>query len=123
VRKLKARRSKVRKRRGRDRDVGSKLTFQLDTDCLFKYCDQRGIDILQSLRLKVTPPIRFNDPFEFMPKVDFVITPEKIRRGLKSKRMLHQLWKEMKIPLDFESFRNLYLDRFEQPRIRQETGY
>jgi len=111
---MKTRRSRRQQRSSRDSDPCSKLTFQLDADSLFKYCDQRGIDILQSLRLKVTPPIRFNDPFEFMPKVAFVITPEKITSGLRSKRMLHQLWKQMKIPLDFETFRNLYLNRFEQ---------
>src|SRR5947209_7189839 len=96
----------TRHRSRRDVDLGSKLTFQLDADGLFKYCDQRGIDILQSLRLKVTPPIEFNDPFEFIPRVDFAITPQKIRRGLRSKRLLHQLWKQMKIPMDFETFQN-----------------
>lgn len=111
---MKRRHSRRRRRSSRDSDIATRLTFQLDAEGLFKYCDQRGIDILQSLRLAVTPPIRFNDPFEFMPKVDFVFTPEKIRRGLRSKRMLHQLWKEMKIPMDFEAFRSLYLNRFEQ---------
>lgn len=104
----------TRHRSRRDVDLGSKLTFQLDADGLFKYCDQRGIDILQSLRLKVTPSIEFNDPFEFMPRVDFAITPQKIRRGLRSKRLLRQLWKQMKIPMDFETFQNLYVSKFEQ---------
>jgi len=36
---------------------------------LYKYCDHRGIDILDRLRLKVTPPNRFNDPFEFTPQM------------------------------------------------------
>jgi len=35
----------------------------------FKYCDDRGLDILRNLRLKVTPPLYFNDPFEFTPHV------------------------------------------------------
>ncbi len=111
---MKTPRSRRRQRSSRDGDLTSKLTFQLDADGLFKYCDQHGIDILQSLRLKVTPPIRFNDPFEFMPKVDFVITLQEIGRGLRSKRRLHQFWKQMKIPMDFATFRNLYLNRFEQ---------
>jgi hypothetical protein len=34
---------------------------------LYKYCDQRGVDILRMLRLKVTPPNKFNDIFEFTP--------------------------------------------------------
>src|SRR6266436_3032130 len=36
---------------------------------LYKYCDHRGIDVLDRLRLKVTPPNRFNDPFEFTPQM------------------------------------------------------
>jgi hypothetical protein len=36
---------------------------------LYKYCDHRGIDVLGRLRLKVTPPNRFNDPFEFTPQM------------------------------------------------------
>jgi hypothetical protein len=47
------------------------LTFYLNQDSLFKYCDGNGIDILQWLRLKVTPPNQFNDPFEFLPKIAF----------------------------------------------------
>ena len=41
---------------------------------LYKYADNKcanksGIDILRSLRLKVTPPAEFIDPFEFAPRV------------------------------------------------------
>ena len=32
---------------------------------VYKYCDRRGVDILNMLRLKVTRPEEFNDPFEF----------------------------------------------------------
>ena len=110
---MKLKRSKGPKRAKRHGKGNRKFTFQLDADGLYKYCDQRGIVILQSLRLKVTPPIQFNDPFEFMPKVDFDITPEK-KSGLRSKRLLRKLWTDMKIPLDFETFRSLYLERFEQ---------
>ena len=56
------------------------MKFQLDSDVLYKYCDPRGIDILQSLRLKVTPPNQFNDPFEFMPRVETEISAAVVRR-------------------------------------------
>lgn len=36
---------------------------------VFKYCDQYGLNILDQLELKVTPPNQFNDPFEFTPHV------------------------------------------------------
>jgi hypothetical protein len=34
---------------------------------LYKYADDSGIRILEDLRLKVTPPNEFNDPFEITP--------------------------------------------------------
>ncbi len=36
---------------------------------VYKYCDVRGVDILNMLRIKVTQPEEFNDPFEFMPRI------------------------------------------------------
>ena len=102
---MKLKRSKGPERAKRHGKGNGKFAFQLDADGLYKYCDQRGIDILQSLRLKVTPPIQFNDPFEFMPKVDFEITPEKIKTDLRS---VTDVWSYRstvcKISLDFETF-------------------
>jgi hypothetical protein len=36
---------------------------------VYKYCDNRGVDILKKLELKITLPNQFNDPFEFTPHV------------------------------------------------------
>src|ERR1700731_517510 len=36
---------------------------------VYKYCDQRGVNILTNLRIKVSRPEDFNDPFEFTPKI------------------------------------------------------
>jgi len=36
---------------------------------VYKYCDSRGLDIIQNLELKITPANQFNDPFEFTPYV------------------------------------------------------
>jgi Protein of unknown function (DUF2971) len=36
---------------------------------VYKYCDKRGVDVLKNLRIKVTQPEEFNDPFEFTPKI------------------------------------------------------
>ena len=36
---------------------------------LFKYCGESGLKVLTNLEIKVTPPIEFNDPFEFSPMV------------------------------------------------------
>jgi hypothetical protein len=44
----------------------------------YKYCSQHGIDILESLELKITPPNQFNDPFEFTPSI---ITSNPVRKA------------------------------------------
>jgi len=36
---------------------------------VYKYCCPRGVEILESLEIKVTQPNRFNDPFEFYPRM------------------------------------------------------
>jgi len=35
---------------------------------LYKYVNKYGVDILRSLRLRVTPPLELNDPFELAPR-------------------------------------------------------
>src|SRR5262245_28414242 len=78
------------------------LTFHFDQDSLFKYCDTRGIDILESLRLKVTPPNQFNDPFEFLPKVDFCFDETAVKRVMTDPDLLRSDWEQsgLQIPLD-----------------------
>ena len=34
---------------------------------LYKYAGESGLRILEDLRLKITPPNEFNDPFEVTP--------------------------------------------------------
>jgi hypothetical protein len=100
---------------GMNRETGGpSLTFHLENDELFKYCDVRGIDILESRRLKVTPPNEFNDPFEFMPKVEFAVSRSRVRNDMTSKRMLRKLWKELKLDIDFAAFERTFLERFEK---------
>jgi hypothetical protein len=40
----------------------------------YKYAGDRGINVLEDLRLKVSPPNTFNDPFELTPRSKFTIT-------------------------------------------------
>jgi hypothetical protein len=80
------------------------LTFQLHKDFLFKYCDSRGIDILQSLRLRVTPPNQFNDPFEFMPKVDFCIDSADVEKWLTDPARLRPIWEKTQTGMSFQDF-------------------
>jgi hypothetical protein len=44
----------------------------------YKYCDERGVDILVNNRLRISPPNSFNDPFEFSPYLQGDVNPEKL---------------------------------------------
>jgi Protein of unknown function (DUF2971) len=80
------------------------LRFHLGQDCLFKYCDARGIDILQSLRLKVSPPNQFNDPFEFLPKVDIRFDAPGVKKWITDPKRLRSVWEESALQIPFEDF-------------------
>jgi hypothetical protein len=34
---------------------------------VYKYCSERGLEAIENMELKITPPNQFNDPFEFTP--------------------------------------------------------
>ena len=40
----------------------------------YKYAGKSGIRVIEDLRLKITPPIEFNDPFELTPRSKLTIT-------------------------------------------------
>lgn len=80
------------------------LTFHLNQNSLFKYCDARGIDILQSLRLRVTPPNQFNDPFEFLPRVDFCIDETAVKKWLIDPKLLRPTWEQSGLQISFEDY-------------------
>jgi Protein of unknown function (DUF2971) len=80
-------------------------------ECLYKYCDTRGADILRKLRLKITPPNRFNDPFEFAPRVTESVPPEEVHKLIE--RSLPEIFKEKtakgEFVGDFEEFKKIVL--------------
>jgi hypothetical protein len=53
-----------------------------------------GTDVLEKLRLKVTPPNRFNDPFELRPKTPPELTREKASDALSEDRVLMMTYKQ-----------------------------
>lgn len=61
---------------------------------LYKYCDVTGTDILEKLRVKITPPNRFNDPFELRPRTPPELTHEKAIEALGEDRVLLMTHKE-----------------------------
>jgi len=59
---------------------------------VFKYCDARGVSILQNLELKVTPPNQFNDPFEFRPRVTCSSANRRFKHLLRDKNELRRIF-------------------------------
>ena len=47
---------------------------------LYKYCDEDGVKILETLKIKVTPPDELNDPFEALPAFKNDLTGEVLIR-------------------------------------------
>src|ERR1700730_17034424 len=62
---------------------------------LYKYSPPRGIDILRTLRLKITAPNQFNDPFELAPRMEERLTPEKALDALGEPRVLTMTYQQM----------------------------
>jgi hypothetical protein len=74
---------------------------------LYKYCDVRGIDILKSHRLKVTPFDEFNDPFEIAPRMRPDFSLEDAKAAAADPEMIRRLYETSKLipPYDdFETF-------------------
>jgi hypothetical protein len=84
------------------------LNFRLDVPFLYKYCGPTGVDILSSLRLKVTPPDQFNDPFEFTPKSNCNFTRDSIKDLPFDRTSVLRMWEEMPVEkrgqIDFDKF-------------------
>lgn len=65
---------------------------------LYKYVASRGIDILDRLRVKVTPPNQFNDPFEVTPRS---CTPHTKQRLLCDRKRSRKVYEMMRAAGDF----------------------
>lgn len=79
------------------------LQFTLDSPTFYRYFSPRGIDTLESLRLKISPPNEFNDPFEFLPKVE-PVSREDYAHLLASNQECKKAWEETNTGESFEAF-------------------
>ena len=79
---------------------------------IYKYCDARGTDILLNLRLKITPPNRFNDPFEFAPIATPTVARKEARLLIKARQtereLFEQLIAEGRFTGNFKSFKKAF---------------
>jgi hypothetical protein len=62
---------------------------------VYKYCNSLGTDILLKLRLKITPPNRFNDPFEFAPRMEPSVARKEALRLIKNKQSQRKIFEKM----------------------------
>ena len=74
----------------------------------YKYAAESGIKILENLKLKVSPPNEFNDPFELTPKSKFTLTLDGMLNEMKanpdSYRDVHAAMKKDGLTHTFEEF-------------------
>lgn len=94
------------------------VSFQLNSPVLYRYCDPLGVDVLRSLRLKVTPPAEFNDPFEFLPKIELTTSREDISKRLTEHNLIREMWHEYGKPESFRAFKLRYKEGFAQKGTR-----
>ena len=93
---------------------------------LYKYCDLRGIDILQSRRLKVSPFDEFNDPFEIAPRMRPDFPFEDARAAVTDSKMVRKLYETAKLipPYhDFEEFSALIESRADEIAAQSVANY
>jgi hypothetical protein len=61
---------------------------------LYKYCTPTGVDVLRNLRIKVTPPNQFNDPFELAPRMEQEMSREQAFNSLTEPLVLARTYKQ-----------------------------
>lgn len=88
-------------------------------DAVYKYCDPRGgLAILETLELKITPPDQFNDPFEFTPHVVSSYPERDIKRVLKNKNELREMYEEDKRDGSFQGNFRQFREHMREKRSR-----
>jgi len=77
---------------------------------LYKYIKaDYALTVLQNLKLKVTPPSEFDDPFEFLMRVEGNMQRSRVKKMLKGKeneRQLYELARAQRMPVgSFKDFK------------------
>jgi hypothetical protein len=81
----------------------------------YKYAGDSGIQILEGLRIKITPPNEFNDPFELTPRSKFAITLDEMRGRLKTNPESYRgVWESMRADGHSNTFEELLTELTKQ---------
>ena len=75
---------------------------------IYKFFNAKGIDLLQNLRLKITPPNAFNDPFELTANATGEMTPEESLQLAGNEDAMRDIYVELGSPGTFEDFRSMW---------------
>lgn len=89
---------------------------------LYKYCDNRGIDILRNQRLKVTTFDQFNDPFELLPRMRPEFSRDDAHGVVRDPELRHRMYEQALAERSFTGTRELFeqmLDTFQEPLAEQ----
>jgi len=94
----------------------------------YKYAGKSGFKILENLRLKITPPNEFNDPFEITPRSKFTRKLEKMQEEAKTNPEQHRsTYEQMKqagrYPGSFEEFKAEFPEALQKhfPEYRRQA--
>jgi Protein of unknown function (DUF2971) len=87
----------------------------------YKYCDERGVDVLKNLRIKITRPEEFNDPFEFSPRIVGELSEAQAEEMFADEEFVRQQFKILEdrggnFAGGYDAFRKI----FAQPFCRKE---
>ena len=62
---------------------------------LYKYIKtDYALAVLQTLKLKLTPPIEFDDPFEFLIRTDNIVQRSLVKKMVKGKDFMRRVYQE-----------------------------
>ena len=84
---------------------------------LYKYIPfEYALSVLQSLQLRVTPPIEFNDPFELSPRAVGTLPRDYVERLLKRKSHERAVYEQAQLTGEFRGSRREFLKEFRGKR-------
>ena len=91
---------------------------------LYKYAGCSGIRILETLRLRITPPNEFNDPFEITPRSKrFRSLPNLLDDLMSNPEKSRNLYEGMKSGGDFKGTYNCFMKGLPQALSHYYSEY
>ena len=92
---------------------------------IYKYCDDRGVDILKNLLIKVTQPEEFNDPFEFTPRIVGELSEAQAEEMFVDEEFVRWQFEVLEVrggsfPGGYDAFRKTFVQPFLRKKLAKE---